>query len=77
MALPDLYAGVAGHFPLSAFAQFNRLQDWNQTFFFGLTSGAPVSADEWSARMQALVAQIRGENLPASPPGPPDPPDRR
>lgn len=62
VALPDLYAGVAGHFPLSAFAQFNRLQDSNQTFFFALTSGAVVTAEDWSAHMQALVAQIQAEN---------------
>jgi hypothetical protein len=62
LALPDLYAGVAGFFPLAAFAQFNTLQDTTQTLFFGLTRGGLATPDEWSAQMQASVAGIRAAN---------------
>jgi hypothetical protein len=62
LALGDLYSGVAGYFPLAAFAQYNTLQDTTQTLFFGLARGGLATPDEWSARMQASVATIRAAN---------------
>lgn len=59
-SLPDLYDGVAGYFPLSAFSQYNTLQDSTQSFYFYL-SGAPLT-ESWTLRMQDSVARIRGAN---------------
>lgn len=59
LSMPDLYAGIAGHYPLATFSQFNRLQDQTQLFFHLLTGGNPA---EWSARMQASVAAIQAAN---------------
>ena len=57
--MADFYTGVAGYYPLSAFSQFNRLADSTQVFFYILTKGALVTPEEWSAQMQASVAQVR------------------
>jgi hypothetical protein len=62
LALADLYSGVAGYFPLAAFAQYNTLQDTTQTLFFGLARGGLATPEEWSARMQASLATIRAAN---------------
>jgi hypothetical protein len=58
LTLADFYAGVAAHYPLATFAQFNTLGDSTQTFFYGLTRGAPATAGEWSPQMQAQIAAI-------------------
>jgi hypothetical protein len=60
--LADLYSGIAGHYPLAAFSQFNHLQDTTQTFFYGLTRGSIVTPQEWSAQMQGQLAAIRAAN---------------
>ena len=39
LTLADLYTGIAGHYPLSTFSQFNALTDSTQIFFYGLTRG--------------------------------------
>lgn len=62
VAVTDVYAGIAGHFPLAAFSQFNTLMDTTQVFFYGLSRGALGTPDEWSARMQEQVGAIRGAN---------------
>jgi len=59
VTMADFYTGVAGYYPLSAFSQFNRLADATQVFFYILTKGALVTPEEWSAQMQASVAQVR------------------
>lgn len=59
VTLADFYNGVAAHYPLSAFSQFNRTADSTQVFFYILTSAALATTEEWAARMQASVAQIR------------------
>ena len=56
MTLADLYTGVAGHYPLSAFSQFNRLADSTQLFFYILTRARWPPPDDWPAQMQASVA---------------------
>ena len=58
--LPELYDGVAQHFPLSAFSQFNTLQDSTQIFFYFL--GSPLTFQDWSTQMLASVARIRSAN---------------
>ncbi len=63
VTLADLYSGIAGHFPLFGFSQFNTLQDANQVFFAALTQGGLLTSDQWSARMQASVAAIRAQNV--------------
>jgi hypothetical protein len=60
LTLADLYAGIAGHYPLATFSQYNTLGDSTQTFFYGLTRGSLATAGEWSAQMQAEVAAIEG-----------------
>jgi hypothetical protein len=60
--LAEFYSGVAGHYPLAAFSQFNTLQDTTQTFFYSLTRGAVVTPQEWSSRMQEQLAAIRAAN---------------
>jgi hypothetical protein len=59
LTLPDLYTGVARHYPLAAFSQFNRLEDSTQIFFTLATGGDP---SEWATRMQSSVALIQSEN---------------
>jgi hypothetical protein len=59
-SLPDLYDGVAGYFPLSAFSQFNTALDTTQIFFYVMTN--PPVLDDWPVRMPASVARIRGAN---------------
>src|SRR5262249_51837652 len=63
VALPDLYAGIAGYSPLASFSQYNTLQDSTQTYFYGLARGAIASQDEWSAQMQQQVAAIQAANF--------------
>ncbi len=63
LTLADVYSGVAGHFPLAGFSQYNTLQDTTQVFFYSLTRGALVTPEDWSARMQEQLAAIRGANL--------------
>ena len=62
VALADLYTGIAGHYPLSRFAQYNVTTDTTQIFFAGLTAGRPVAPAEWTAAMQASIAAIEGAN---------------
>lgn len=62
VTLGTLYNGVAGHYPLSAFSQFNRLGDSTQLFFYILTRGTFAPQEEWAAQMQASVASIQSEN---------------
>ena len=51
VTLTDFYDGVAGHYPLSAFSQFNRLADTTQVFFYILTKGGLATTEEWAAQM--------------------------
>jgi len=62
VTLADVYSGIAGHFPLAAFSQYNTLQDTTQVFFYALSRGTLATPDEWSARMQEQVAAIKGVN---------------
>jgi hypothetical protein len=64
VALPDLYAGIAGYYPLSAFSQFNRTADTEQIFFYVLSKGSIGLNDaaEWSAAMQTSIDRIEAEN---------------
>lgn len=63
LTLADVYSGIAGHFPLFGFSQFNTLQDSTQIFFYALSQGGLVTADEWSGRMQQSVATIAAQNV--------------
>jgi hypothetical protein len=62
VTLADLYTGVAGHYPLSTFSQFNTLADSTQLFFYALTLGPTATVEDWSARMQAAMATLRDTN---------------
>jgi hypothetical protein len=62
LTLDDLYSGVAGHYPLSTFSQFNTTGDATQIFFYALTQGPTATAEEWSARMQASMGTLRAAN---------------
>ncbi len=62
MTLADLYSGIAGHYPLATFSQFNTLADSTQTYFYGLTRGQTATPVEWSEQMQAGIASIKGAN---------------
>ena len=62
MTLADLYTGIAGHYPLSTFSQFNTLADSTQVFFYGLTRGDMATAADWSAQMQASIAALKAAN---------------
>jgi hypothetical protein len=56
MALPDLYAGIANHFPEQKMSQYNTFLDDNQTFYFVAMGGS--GAEEWSQLMQASITDI-------------------
>lgn len=56
-ALPDLYAGIANHFPERWLSQYNTFLDDNQTFFYTAMGGAGGAA-AWSTQMQASIAEI-------------------
>jgi hypothetical protein len=63
LTLADVYTGIAGHYPLATFSQYNTLTDSTQLFFYALTGGAATATPEaWSAQMQASIAAIRGVN---------------
>jgi hypothetical protein len=64
VTLPDLYAGIAGYYPLLAFSQFNRTGDTTQIFFYALSKGSLGLNDaaEWSAAMLASIDRIEAEN---------------
>lgn len=64
VTLPDLYAGIAGRYPLAFFSQFNTRGDTTQTFFYSLAKGAlaPSDAADWSAGMLSNVERIEAEN---------------
>jgi hypothetical protein len=62
MTIADLYGGIAGHYPLSTFAQYNAAEDATQVFFYGLTRGGSATAAEWSPQMRASVAAIESAN---------------
>ena len=63
-ALPDLYAGIANHFPGRWMSQYNSFLDDNQTFFF-TAMGGEGGAPAWSAQMQDSIAEMekRTENF--------------
>ena len=56
LALPDLYAGIANHYPKSWMSQYNTVRDENQTFYFTAMGGSGV--DEWSQLMLASIDEI-------------------
>ena len=56
LALPDLYAGIANHYPKQWMSEYNTVRDENQTFFFTAMGGSGV--DEWSQLMQDSVSKI-------------------
>jgi hypothetical protein len=62
LTLADFYSGVAGHYPLATFSQFNTLADTTQGYFYGLTRGDTATAADWTAQMQASIATIKGAN---------------
>ena len=62
VTIDDLYGGIAGHYPLATFSQYNADADATQVFFYGLTRGGGASAEEWSAQMRASVASIEAAN---------------
>ncbi|PYQ47268.1 MAG: esterase [Acidobacteria bacterium] len=62
VTMADVYGGVAGFYPLSAFSQFNRLADATQVFFYILTKGALAPPEEWAAQMQASMVSIEAAN---------------
>lgn len=64
VAMADLYAGIAGHFPLASFAQFNTRQDTTQIFFYSLSRGGLGAGDiaDWTNGMLASIDRIEAEN---------------
>lgn len=62
VTLGDLYSGIAGHYPLSSFSQYNTLADSTQVFFYALTGGAITSDEDWSAQMRASMEAIGAAN---------------
>ena len=56
MALPDLYAGIANHYPDHWMSQYNTIKDENQVFYFQAMGGGSV--DEWSQLMVSSVDEI-------------------
>lgn len=56
MALPDLYAGIANHYPEHWMSQYNTIRDENQTFYFTAMGGSGV--DEWSQKMVSSIDEI-------------------
>lgn len=63
LALPDLYAGIANHYPDQWLGQYNTVKDDNQTFYFTAMGGSGV--EEWSDKMLASIADIesRADNF--------------
>lgn len=62
MSLADLYSGIAGHYPLATFSEYNATADATQVYFYGLTRGQDATPAEWSAQMQSSVAAIQAAN---------------
>jgi hypothetical protein len=62
LTLADLYTGIAGHYPLSTFSQFNTLTDSTQLFFYALTGAPTATPADWSAQMQASIAALKTAN---------------
>ena len=62
LTLADLYTGIAGHYPLSTFSQWNALTDSTQVYFYGLTRGDTAAEADWSTQMQASIAALKGAN---------------
>ncbi len=56
LALPDLYSGIANHYPQHWMSQYNTAKDENQTFYFTAMGGS--GADEWSKLMFESVGEI-------------------
>ena len=56
MQLTDLYVGVGNHYPQHRLSQYDTTFDENQTFYYTVMGGK--DAAEWSAKMQASVAEI-------------------
>ena len=56
--LPDLYAGIANHFPEQSMSQYNTIRDENQYFYYQAMGGGPI--DEWTAAMTGSIANIEG-----------------
>lgn len=56
MALPDLYAGIANHYPQHWMSQYNTIRDENQVFYFTAMGGSGV--DEWSEKMVSSIDEI-------------------
>jgi len=57
LALPDLYAGIANHYPTQWMSQYNTVKDENQTFYFTAMGGIG-GPDAWSQQMLASIADI-------------------
>lgn len=57
MALPDLYAGIANHFPEQQMSQYNTIRDENQLFYYQAMGGGPV--EEWTAAMVGSIDEIQ------------------
>lgn len=56
LALPDLYKGIANHYPQNFVSQYNTAFDDNQHFYYEAMGGGDV--DEWSQQMLASIAEI-------------------
>lgn len=63
--LPDLYAGIANHFPDRWMSQYNTIRDENQFFYFTAMGGGSI--DAWTEGMLAHVSEIeeRADNFSA------------
>jgi hypothetical protein len=64
VTMPDVYGGIAGHFPLASFSQFNTRQDSTQLFFYILTKGSISATDQadWTNGMLSSIDRIEAEN---------------
>ena len=56
LAMPDLYAGVANHFPKQKMSQYSAIRDHEQVFYFIEVGG--TDAQEFSRLLQASWAEI-------------------
>jgi hypothetical protein len=58
LALPDLYAGVAGHYPQHRFAQTSTAFDSDQIFYYTAMGG---EAADWPELFRASIAELEAE----------------
>jgi hypothetical protein len=56
LTMPDLYAGIANHFPNQKMSQYNTFFDHEQVYYFTAMGG--TDAQEWSGLLQASLVEI-------------------